>query len=103
MTSAEVRLLRFIHAASAHAQWVPYTMIKNTDALLPGDEKALSGLSTRGLIEEAASRGAYRVTERGLKDPPGERTASPRGASRILDAAKMRSSPSRSAVQVAPG
>ena len=67
MTNAEVRLLRFIHAASAHASWVPYKMIKNTDDLLPGDEKALPGLISRGLIEEAASRGAYRVNDRGRK------------------------------------
>ena len=67
MTSAEVRLLRFIHAASAHAPWVPYKMIRNTDDLLPGDEKALPGLISRGLVEEAASRGTYRVSERGVK------------------------------------
>ena len=67
MTNAEVRLLRFIHAACAHAQWASYESIRNTDDLLPGDEKALPGLATLGLVEEAASRGAYRVTERGLK------------------------------------
>ena len=67
MTNAEVRLLRFIHAASAHAQWVSYKIIKNTDNLLPGDEKALPSLTTRGFIEEAASKGAYRVTGRGQK------------------------------------
>ncbi len=67
MTNAEVRLLRFIHAASDHARWVPNKMIKNTEDLLPGDEKALPSLTSRGLIEEAASRGAYRVTERGHK------------------------------------
>ena len=67
MTSAEVRLLRFIHAASAHAPWVTYKMVRNTDDLLPGDEKALPGLISRGLIEEAGSRGAYRVNARGRK------------------------------------
>lgn len=67
MTSAEVRLLRFIHAASAHTPRVPYTMIKNTEDLLPGDERALTSLTSRGLVEEAASRGAFRITGRGLK------------------------------------
>ncbi len=67
MTNAEVRLLRFIHAACAHASWVSYESIRNTDDLLPGDEKALPALSTRGLIKETPPGGAFRVTERGLK------------------------------------
>ncbi len=67
MTNAEVRLLRFIHAACAHAPRVSYESIKNTDDLLPGDEKALPGLSTRGLIEEMPPGRAFRVTEKGLK------------------------------------
>ncbi len=52
MTSAEVRLLRFLQAAGAHQRWVPYTTIRNTEDLLPGDEKALQGLITRELILE---------------------------------------------------
>ncbi len=67
MTNAEVRLLRFIHAACAHAQWASSKSIRNTENLLPGDEKALSALSNSGLIEEATSGGSFRVTERGLK------------------------------------
>ena len=67
MTSAESRLLRFIQAATARAQWVPYQMIRNTEDLLPGDEKALPALMARGLVEEATSKAAYRVGERGLK------------------------------------
>ncbi len=67
MTNAEVRLLRFIHAANAHARWVPYQTIKNTEDLLPGDEKVLPALMARGLVEEATSKAAYRVGERGLK------------------------------------
>ena len=67
MKSAEVRVLRFLHAASAHESWVPYRMILNTDDLLPGDEKALPTLMQRGLVEESAPRAAYRLSEVGLK------------------------------------
>ena len=67
MTSAEVRLLRFLQAAGAHQRWVPYTTIRNTDDLLPGDEKALPALFTRGLIDKEATAPAYRVSAKGIK------------------------------------
>jgi hypothetical protein len=76
MTSAEVRLLRFIQAATARAQWVPYQMIRNTEDLLPGDEKALPALMARGLVEEATSKAAYRVGERASKLSGEEKTGS---------------------------
>ncbi len=41
MKSAEHRVLRFLHAASAHESWVSYRTVLNTEDLLPGDEKAL--------------------------------------------------------------
>lgn len=67
MKSAEVRVLRFLHAASAHESWVSYQTILNTEDLLPSDEKALPVLIGRGLVEESASRAAYRLSEVGLK------------------------------------
>ena len=67
MKSAEVRVLRFLHAASAHEGWVSYRAILNTEDLLPGDEKALATLMWRGLVEESAPRAAYRLPEAGLK------------------------------------
>ena len=67
MKSAETRLLRFPYAASAHAKWVLYQTIKNTDDLLPGDEKAMPALVSRGLVEKNTSGLAFRVTDRGLK------------------------------------
>ncbi len=67
MKSAEVRVLRFLHAASAHESWVSYRSILNTEDLLPGDEKALPTLMWRGLVEESAPRAAYRLSEIGLK------------------------------------
>jgi len=67
MKSAEVRVLRFLHAASAHERWVSYGTILNTEDLLPGDEKALVTLMGRGLIEESALQAAYRLSEVGLK------------------------------------
>ena len=67
MTSAEARLLRFLHAASAHQNWVSHRAILNTENLLPGDEKALATLMQRGFIEESASQAAYRLSEVGLK------------------------------------
>ncbi len=42
-------------------------MILNTENLLPSDEKALATLIERRLIEESASRAAYRLSEVGLK------------------------------------
>ena len=67
MTSAEARLLRFLCAANAHERWVSYRTIRNTEDLLPGDEKALSALISRGHVEEKPSDRSFRVTERGLK------------------------------------
>lgn len=67
MKSAEFRMLRFLHAASAHEQWVSYRAILNTEDLLPGDEKALPMLMWRGLIEESAPRASYRLSEEGRK------------------------------------
>ncbi len=67
MTSAEARLLRFLYAASAHAKWVLYQTIRNTDDLLPGDEKVISALVSRGLVEKNTSGLSYRVTDRALK------------------------------------
>jgi RIO-like serine/threonine protein kinase len=67
MNGAEVRLLRFLQAEGAHATWVPYSSIRNTEALLPGDEKALPALLERGLVEKEPSLPAYRVLDRGVK------------------------------------
>ena len=67
MTNAEARLLRFLHAAPAHAKWVPDQTIRNTEDLLPGDEKAMPALLSRGLVERRTSEPAYQVTDRGLK------------------------------------
>ncbi len=67
MRSAEVRVLRFLHAAGIHESWVSHQTILNTEDLLPGDEKALPTLRWRGLIEESSSRAAYRISEAGLK------------------------------------
>jgi hypothetical protein len=67
MKSAEHRMLRFLHAASAHESWVSYRTILNTEDLLPGDEKALPTLMWRGLVEESPTRAGYRLSEHGLK------------------------------------
>jgi RIO-like serine/threonine protein kinase len=67
MTNAEARLLRFVTAATAHARWVSDQTIRNTEDLLPGDEKAMPALLSRGLVERKTSETAYRVTDRGLK------------------------------------
>ena len=67
MKSAEARVLRFLHVAGTHESWVSYRSILNTEDLLPGDEKALSTLIWRGLVEESAPRAAYRLSEIGLK------------------------------------
>jgi len=67
MKSAEVRVLRFLHAAGIHESWVSYRTILNTEDLLPGDEKALPVLIRDGLVEERAQEAAYRLSEAGLK------------------------------------
>jgi RIO-like serine/threonine protein kinase len=67
MSSAEIRLLRFLQSEGTHIKWIPYSSIRNTEALLPGDEKALPALLERGLIEKEPSQSAYRVSDRGLK------------------------------------
>jgi hypothetical protein len=67
MKSSELRVLRFLHAAHARESWVSYRTILNTEDLLPGDEKALPTLMWRGLVEESAARGAYRISGTGLK------------------------------------
>lgn len=67
MTSAEVRLLRFLQAAGAHQRWVPYTTIRNTEDLLPGDEKALQSLLGRELILRHIGDQAYRISDKGIK------------------------------------
>jgi hypothetical protein len=36
MRSAEVRVLRFLHAADIHESWISRQTILNTDDLLPG-------------------------------------------------------------------
>jgi hypothetical protein len=67
MNDAEIRLLRFIQAENQRDPWVFYGTILNTEALLPGDEKALPGLLSQGLIEQDPVRAAYRVTNGGAK------------------------------------
>ena len=67
MTNAEARLLRFLHAAHVRAPWVADQAIRNTEDLLPGDEKAMPALLSRGLVEKKTSELSYRVTDRGLK------------------------------------
>jgi RIO-like serine/threonine protein kinase len=67
MTNAEARLLRYLTAANVQARWVSDQTIRNTEDLLPGDEKAMPALLSRGLVERKTSEPAYRVTDRGLK------------------------------------
>ncbi len=67
MTSAETRLLRFLYAAGVHTRWVLEQTVKNTEDLLPGDEKAMPALVARGYVEKRTSKQAYRVTDRGFK------------------------------------
>jgi predicted transcriptional regulator len=67
MNQAEVRLLRYMNAQRSQAKWVLYRAILNTEDLLPGDEKAVAGLMSRGLIEKDPDQPAYRITEGGSK------------------------------------
>jgi hypothetical protein len=67
MKSAEARVLRFLHAAGIHESWTSRETILNTEDLLPGDEKALPVLRSRGLVEERSPQAAYRISEAGLK------------------------------------
>ena len=67
MKSAEARVLRFLHAAGLHESWISRRTLMNTEDLLPGDEKALPALRSRGLIEESGSQAAYRISETGPK------------------------------------
>ena len=67
MKGAEQRVLRFLHAASIHENWVSYRTILNTEDLLPGDEKVLPTLMWRGLVQESAPQAAYRLSEEGQK------------------------------------
>ncbi len=67
MKGAELRVLRFLHAAPAHERWVSYRTILNTEDLLPRDEKGLATLMWRGLVEESAPRAAYRLSDIGMK------------------------------------
>jgi RIO-like serine/threonine protein kinase len=67
MNQAEIRLLRYMNAQRSQSKWVPYRSISNTDELLPGDEKAVSGLEARGHIEKNPNQPAYRITESGTK------------------------------------
>jgi RIO-like serine/threonine protein kinase len=67
MNQAEIRLLRYMNAQRGRAKWVLYSSILNTEDLLPGDEKAVSSLLTRGLIEKDPTQPAYRITEGGIK------------------------------------
>jgi hypothetical protein len=60
-------MLRFLSASSEPDGWVSYRTILNTDDLLPGDERALAKLMWRGLVEENAGKGAYRLTDVGHK------------------------------------
>jgi uncharacterized protein YjhX (UPF0386 family) len=65
--STEARMLRFLSVAGEQDGWISYRTILNTDDLLPGDERALAMLMWRGLVEENAGKGAYRLTEAGHK------------------------------------
>jgi hypothetical protein len=60
-------MLRFLSVAGEQDGWIFYRTILNTDDLLPGDERALAMLMWRGLVEENAGKGAYRLTEAGHK------------------------------------
>jgi hypothetical protein len=68
-------MLRFLSVAVVPDGWVSYRTILNTDDLLPGDERALAMLMWRGLVEENAGKGAYRITEAGHKAARGRRDA----------------------------
>ena len=65
LTSAEIRLLRFLQAS--RTTWTPAKVILNTEDLLPGDEKALPSLVSRELALEHVSEMAYRISERGIR------------------------------------
>ena len=67
MTSAEIRLLRFLHAQRRQGSWTAYSTIQNTEDLLPGDEKAVASLLGRGLIEKDAAQDTVRMTAGGIK------------------------------------
>jgi len=64
--STEARMARFLSVAGEQDGWVSYRTILNTDDLLPGDERALAMLVWRGLVEENAGKGTYRLREAGL-------------------------------------
>jgi predicted transcriptional regulator len=70
MNQAEIRLLRYMNAQRSQGKWVLYSAILNTEELLRGDEKAVAGLVSRGLIEKDPDRPAYRITENGTKALP---------------------------------
>lgn len=68
-------MLRFLSAAAEPDGWVSYRTILNTDDLQPGDEKALAMLMWRGLVEEDAGKGTYRLSEAGHKAARSRRDA----------------------------
>jgi hypothetical protein len=65
--STEARMARFLSVAGEQDGWVSYRTILNTDDLLPGDERALAMLVWRGLVEENAGKGTYRLIPTGLR------------------------------------
>jgi RIO-like serine/threonine protein kinase len=67
MHAAEIRLLRFLQTESIRSSWIAYSTIRNTEDLLPGDEKAVASLLSSGLIEKHHAQPAYRITAEGLQ------------------------------------
>jgi RIO-like serine/threonine protein kinase len=67
MKDAETRLLRFLHAEKTRGEWIPYSSIRNTEALRSGDEKALPALLERGFVEQDSLKPLYRISTRGAK------------------------------------
>ena len=67
MKAAELRLLRFLQTERTRSSWIAYSTIRNTEDLLPGDEKAVVSLLSGGLIEKHHEQPAYRITAEGLQ------------------------------------
>jgi hypothetical protein len=63
LNGAERRLLRFLQ--SSKTTWTHAKVIRNTEELLPGDEKVLAGLMRSGLVLEHASGDGYRISRTG--------------------------------------
>jgi hypothetical protein len=66
ISDAERRLLRFLQTSKT--AWTDAKVIRNTEELLPGDEKVLRGLVSRGLVLPHFSDDAFRMSETGASE-----------------------------------